>query len=725
MTRLISAAFASALLLGLSARADDCFETLARTRNFTLGLPRHAVPLPDGGHVLYLRSGPRDTRLRLFDYDVSSHRERELAAPAAAPEHLSVEEKARRERARMTLTGITDFAVSDDGHVVLVTQADRLATVALPQGTEAPVQGQGWIAPRLSPDGTAIAAVRDHDLHVIELGSGRDTALTHGGAETLTHGTAEFAAAEELDRADGAWWSPDSQRLVFEEADSSGVEQHYIADPAHPEAAPTAFRYPRAGTANARTRFGVIARGGGPVTWIGLDQTVWPYVARVTWPKGGPLTLVVLNRAQTREAVLAVDAATGATRTLLTESDPAWLDLVPREEAQGRALPAWLPDGSGFLWAAERDGGWQLELRHADGTLDHAVTPRGWPFVSLDDVDAEAGRVVVTGSPDRLSLGVFAVRLAGGTPTALADSPGLHAASFAETGHALFADRITLADGHAGTMLRDAGGGVLAELPSQAEAPPRLPDVRYLTVGPRSLDADVIRPAGFQPGRSYPVVLSVYAGPTIKVVQRAPRLSLEDQCLADHGFIVVSLDGRGTPGRGRDFERATKGNFIDIPLADQIEGLQALGRMFPEMDMGRVGVAGWSFGGYFTAMATIRRPDVFAAGVAGAPVVDFADYDTAYTERYLGTPRDDPSGYRASNVLTYAAGLSRPLMIVHGLTDDNVYFENSFKLTQALLAYGKPYRLLLLPGTHQLPDPVLRARVDEARAAFLREALGR
>ncbi len=711
------------LFADFPAFGAGCFDTLAQTRNFTLGLPRHVLPLPDGQHVLYLRSGPRDTRLELFEYDLASRTERALLAPQAVPEQLSAEEKARRERARMTLSGITDFALSDDGATVLVSQADRLEVVTLPQGRAAPLSGTGWIAPRLAPDGSAVAVVRDHDLHVVDIASGRDTQVTQGGTETLTHGLAEFAAAEELNRADGAWWSPDSRRLVFEEADTAGVERHFIADPAHPQVAPTEFRYPRAGTANARTRFGLVGRQGGRVTWVGLDQDAWPYVARVIWPKNGPLTLVVLNRAQTREAVLAVDEADGRTRTLLTETDAAWLDLVPRDDAAGHPLPAWLPDGSGFLWAAERGSTWQLELRHADGTLDHAITPSGWRIVALNDLDAAAGRVVVTGSPDRLSLGIFAVKLSGGTPTPLAAEPGLHGAAFNEAGHRLFADTISLADGRAGTILRDESGHEQGELPSRAETPTRLPDVQYLTVGPRALDALVLRPAGFSAAGHYPVILSVYAGPTVKEVQRAPRLSLEDQCLADHGFVVVSLDGRGTPGRDHDFERATKGNLIDMPLADQIEGLQALGRQVPQMDMRHVGVEGWSFGGYFTAMATIRRPEVFQAGVAGAPVVDFADYDTAYTERYLGTPQADAAGYQASNVLTYASGLARPLLILHGLTDDNVYFENTVKLTQALLAAGKTYRLMLLPGTHLLPDPLLRARVDETRADFLLQSL--
>ena len=707
------------------AAAPDCFEALAQTRMYSLGLPRHVVPMPDARHVLYLRSGLRDTGLALYEYDHATGGERALARPGQGDQRLSAEEKARRERARMTLSGITDFAVSDDGGRVLVTQGDQLASITLPDGTASAVAGRGWIAPRLSPDGSAVAVVRDNDLHVLDLGHGGDVQITRGGSEAVTHGLAEFAAAEELDRPDGSWWSPDSRQLVFEQADSSAVETHYIADPLHPERAQSAFRYPRAGTANAKLRFGIVSRGGGAVRWIALDGAAWPYVARVIWPKHGPLTLVVLNRLQTREAVLAVDPGSGRTRTLLTETDPAWLDLTPMITTAGRALPAWLPDGSGFLWAAERGSTWQLELHHADGSFDHAVTPAGFRFDALDDLDPARGSVVVTASPDRISVGLFRVPLSGGQPVALTSAPGVHEAAFSDQQHALFADSVSLADGTAGTELLQADGSRLGSLPSQAEPMPSVPKVQYTTAGPRQFDALVVRPADFVAGRRYPVVLSVYAGPGSKMVQRAPRQSLEDQCLADHGFIVVSLDGRGTPGRDHDFERAIHGNLIDLPLADQIEGLQALGRQVPEMDMRRVGVSGWSFGGYFSAMATIRRPDVFAAGSAGAPVVDFADYDTAYTERYLGTPQDDAAGYRASDVLSYAAGLSRPLLILHGLTDDNVYFENTMKLTQALLVAGKPYRLLLLPGTHLLVDPQLRARVDEARAGFLQEKLAK
>ncbi len=702
-------------LLLTTAAAPACFTNYAATRGYTLGQPRQPELTSDNHTALYLRSGPRDTQLGLFRLDLATGQELELARPSATPEHLSVEEHARRERARMTLSGITDYALSRDGSSVLVSEADHLTRITLPDGAAHPLPGAGWIAPRLSPDGRFVAAVRADDLHVLDTASGADRQLTRDGRETLTHGLPEFAASEELERLDGAWWSPDSATLLYEESDTSAVEPHYIADPVHPERPPAAFRYPRAGTANARLRLGLIPRDGGPTRWLDWDSAGFPYLVRVVWPEGhAPLTLVVMNRAQTEQRLLTVDPATGRTTTLLRETDAAWIDATPGANWPSTPLPHWLPDGSGFLWASDSSGAWRLELHHADGTLDHAITPANQPFLSLADLDAAHQTVTVLLAPDRIDAALYRVPLAGGAATPIATEPGQHAATFNTLSHTTFIDHLDGADGQTLTQIRAASGQILATLPSHAEPPPPV-HIQFTTAGPTALDAAILRPA--TPGR-YPVILSVYAGPGVKTVLRAPRLFNESQCLADQGFIVVALDGRGTPGRGHDWERATKGNLIDLPLADQVAGLQALARQIPDMDATRVGVTGWSFGGYFTAMATIRRPDIFTAGVAGAPPVDWADYDTAYTERYLGTPAANPDAYHRSNVLTYAASLARPLLIMHGLTDDNVYFVNTVKLTDALIRAGRPYDLLLLPGTHQLADPVLRADVDATRANY-------
>ncbi|HTZ71933.1 MAG TPA: DPP IV N-terminal domain-containing protein, partial [Acetobacteraceae bacterium] len=510
--------------------ADSCFKTLAATRNYTLGAPHAAVPTPDGRNVLFLRSGPRDTKLGLYLYALDTGATRALAEPAAGPEHLSVQEKALRERTRMTLTGITDYALSKDGKRVLVAQGPKLGMIDLPGGTTTPVPGDGWISPQLSPDGTAVAGVRDNDVHVVDLASGKDTQLTTGGTDVVTHGLPDFAAAEEQERADGLWWSPDGSKLLYEEADSTGVEKHFIADPEHPQIAPVEFRYPRAGTANAKLRFGIIPRAGGATTWIDWDHDAYPYVARVLWRKAGKLSLVLLNRPETKELMVAVDPESGKTTPLLTETDAAWLNITPEFDMASpgwKALPYWLADGSGFLWAAERNGIWQLELHHADGTLDHTITPRSLPYLALNDVDEKSGSVVVTLRPDRIDTGAYRIKLAGGDPVPLTDKPGLHVLQSGHDQHAILLDSFLLADGGAGTAVMDASGKRLALLPSVAEQPPSLPDVEFLTVGKLQLDARLQRPHNAPPGARLPVILSVYAGPGVKTVLRAPRIYFE------------------------------------------------------------------------------------------------------------------------------------------------------------------------------------------------------
>ena len=712
----------TAISNALAADPAACMIDLAKTRNGTLGLPIRAQMTPDGRSALFVRSGPSDTRLHLYRYDLADHSTHELAAPASGPETLSVAEKARRERARQSMSGIAEYQLSDDGQTVLASEGGHLERVDLQTGKVSPISGD-WIAPRLSPNGKMLAVVKDNDLYSVDLATNHETRLTTGGTETLTHGLAEFAAAEELERADGAWWSPDNQQILFEEADTSGVEKHYITNPQSPQSAPVEFRYPRAGTENAKTRFGLVSASGGPVRWISWDHDAFPYLGRVVWRKNGGLFVVLLNRAQTQEQLLSVDAATGAAKPILSQSDAAWIELDPRAASGGHDLPVALADGSGFLWAADRGKNWQLELHAADGSLKTVLTPPNLPYVALNDYDAASGTLTVTVRQNRIDNEVVHISLKDGSISPIVTEHGIHNVHFTPGAHAMMVDNFLSANGTRQALLRDRDGHILGTLPSVAETPKIKMHVQFTTAGARDLDAAIIRPEGFIAGHHYPVALSVYAGPGVKLVHDTPSSFIDDQCLANQGYIVVTLDGRGTPGRNHDFERAIKGNLIDAPLQDQVDGLQALGKRFPELDLSRTGVYGWSFGGYFTAMATIRRPDVFKVGVAGAPPVDFADYDTAYTERYLGVPKTDAEGYRKSNVLTYASNLQRPLLLMHGITDDNVYFENTMKLTQELLHDGKPYDLLLLPGTHMLPDPVIRARVTERRVQFLGNVL--
>ncbi len=726
---MLSPTFGSPAPAGPAAPTDPgaYLRTLAQTQNFSLGAPQQVQLTPDGRAVLFLRSGPRDRVLRLFEMDMESRAVRALLSPDALlngkAETLSVAERARRERARQLGRGFTSFGMSEDGALLLLPFSGKLYVVRRLDAHVTPLAGEGWLDARFAPDGKRVAAIKDNELFVIDLADNTARQLTHGGSETLTHGVAEFVAQEEMDRFSGFWWSPDSQSLAYEEADLSPVQTLYIPDPTNPADPPNAFRYPRAGTPNARVRLGVISVKGGPTTWAQWDSNKYPYLARVAWKEpSAPLTLLVLSRRQQDAQVLAVDARTGRTQALVAEHDPAWINLE-----RSTFLPHWLAGGKQFLWSTERGGDWQLELHDRSGAFVRALTPPGFRYAGVEDVSEADGTVTIAGGPDARERQLYRVPLAGGAPTPISTGQGIHSAVFSKN-HAVYAEGYSGLDGSRTVTLRRANGEQIAVLPSVAETPTILPHLELTqAVTPhRTFDAAILRPHHFDAHGHYPVLVSVYAGPTVKVVQSAARAYLEDQWFADQGFIVVSLDGRGTPGKGRDWERAVAGNLIDIALDDQVAGLQALGRKYPELDMSRVGISGWSFGGYFAAMATIRRPDVFACGIAGGTVTDWREYDTCYTERYLGLPSENPAGYDKSSVLTYASSLQKPLLLIHGITDDNVYFVNTLKLVEKLYEAGRPFELLPLTGTHLAgaSDPEQNVLLHRRMLDFLQAHLG-
>jgi dipeptidyl-peptidase-4 len=724
----VALALAASVLPGNAAEPESAdlryFRELVETRNYSLGQPVLPQITPDGKAVVFLRGGARDPVLRLYEFTIAGAELREILTPEkvlqGAEEKLSSEERSRRERERQSLRGFTSFQLAKDGSRILVMLSSKLYVITRSDSHVTELPGRNWIAPRLSPDGRAVAAVRDGDLHVIDLETKTDLALTSGATETLQHGLAEFVAQEEMDRHEGFWWSPDSQAIAYQETDNSGVESRFIADPLHPETPPAKNFYPRAGTENAKVRLGIIARAGGATRWVEWDREKFPYLTRVVWKESSaPLCLLVQNRAQQEEILFAVDPNSGATRELLREKDAAWLNLDPKP------MPVWLKGGREFLWTTERNGAWQIELRSAEGTLLHPVTPADFGFEQFIDIDDAARSVVVSGGPDPRERHLFRFSLDKTVePQRLTREPGRHDAVFGDAKEQ-FLHRFDLMDGRSGwELLRSSDGGNLGALPAVAERPSSLPKVELMrTDGPRPMDAAIVRPRDFGKGKRYPVILDVYAGPHSKQVIAQPARYMIDQWMADRGYIVVVIDGRGTPGHGREWERAIRGNLIDVALEDQIAGLQALAKREPAMDLKRAGVVGWSFGGYFSAMATSRRPDIFRCGVAGAPVVTWENYDTYYTERYLGLPSENAQGYRVSSVLTYAADLRQPLLLIHGLTDDNVYAQHSMQLAEALFNAGKPFNFLPMLGTHMVSDPLLRLRRQTRIVEFFDSSL--
>lgn len=711
--------------LDVSIRAEDegFLRQYAQTYRFSLGRPRSAQIVPDGSAVLFLRSEPRSFVQDLYEFDCQTGRERVLLTAnqilSGSDEQLSAEEKALRERLRLAARGIARFELSDDGTKVLVPLSDRLFVVERESGksTEAKSSVIGFpLDASLSPDGQRLACVRNGEIHVTDLSSGEERQITRDAAGTITNGTAEFVAQEEMDRVHGYWWSPDSRSIAYQQTDTAGMETFHILDPLHPEREPNTWPYPRTGTKNAAVRLAVVPTAGGESRWIEWNSDKYPYLAKVVWKDKGPLTILVQNRRQTEEILYAVDEQSGALTPLLKETDPAWINLVA-------SCPKWLRDGSGFLWLSERTGEWSLELRSREGELVRSLTPKSFGLIDLAGVDDEQNQVFVTASTDPTQQHVYSIALTGGEPKKLTSEPGNHAFAFGRRG-GRYLHTFNLADGNADTQLCLPDGRVVGKLHSVAEEPP-LPSVQLVTVGQRAFQAAIIRPRSFINDAKYPVVVQVYGGPRALTVNSSPRGSVLQQWLADQGFIVVSLDGRGTPRRGREWERAIKGNLIDVPLKDQVDGLKALGEQNLEMDLGRVGITGWSFGGYFSAMAAMRHPDVYKAAVAGAPVCDFRDYDTHYTERYMGLADENRAGYDASSVVTYCKDLSVPLLIIHGTADDNVYFLHSLKMTEALFRAGKQFEFLPLAGfTHMVPDPDVMVRLQSRIAAFFKQHLG-
>jgi dipeptidyl-peptidase-4 len=695
----------------------------AETRGFMLGRPVQPKPTPDGKSVLFLRAQARVPRLRLYEFEVATGRTRELLTPEkvlqGAEENLTPEEKARRERQRVSVGGFASFQLSEDGSQILVALSGKLYVVRRDTGAvrELPTGSGTVLDPRFAPDGKSVAFVRDHDLYVIDLATRKERRVTTGGTEKKTHGLAEFVAQEEMGRFSGYWWSPDARHLAYEEADADGVEVWYVADPIAPQRSPHPSFYPRPGKANVKARLGLIPVTGGPTTWVQWDSEKYPYLAAVRWDKKGPLTVVVQTREQKELALLRVDPATGKTTPLLTERDPAWVNL--RHDG-----PRWLEDGS-FLWTAEGKAGPQLELHGLDGALSRVVVPASEGYLGLVDVDPKTRTVVYRASTDPTQAHLFRLSLEGGKAQPLTKEPGVHSAAFSEN-HSVYVHQASLAGAMPKSTVHRADGSVVGDLPSVAEDPPFVPRDEVLRVAEgEGFYAAVVRPRDFDRNKRYPVVVHVYGGPGHQQVLAAMNLRLLDQWLADQGFVVVSVDNRGTPGRGRDWEKALSKHFGSVPLDDQVAGLKALGRRFPEMDLDRVGIYGWSFGGYMSALAVLRQPDVFKAAVAGAPVVDWLDYDTHYTERYLGLPDSDAAAYKEGSLLTYAGGLRRPLLLVHGTADDNVYFRHTLKLADALFRAGKDFELLPLSGlTHMVPDPVVMQRLYGRFALHFQKHLG-
>ena len=683
----------------------------ARTQSFRLGVPRAFSVSPDGTRVLFIRSASGTSPTgELWAYDVGTGEERLLADPVAllgdAGEELSAAERSRRERSREIGAGVVSFSTDATGARAAFALSGRLWVVDVDSAEvrELPVAG-GVLDPRLDPTGHSVAYVSGGALHVVGTDGSDDRVLAEPDGDEVTWGLAEFVAAEEMDRHRGYWWSPDGQSLLVERCDNAPVAVWYIADPANPDRAPAPQRYPAAGTANADVSLWHVdlASSRTQVRW---DADPFPYLLRVAWGSGGPPLVAVMSRDQRRMQILSADPASGETELLREDVDDAWLDAVV-------GVPAWSTAGRLITTVFDEDT-CKVAL---DGK---PLGPAGLHVRSVVAVEDDA--VVVSASREPTELHLVRVR-SDGSVEDLTSGAGVHTGAVGGATTVVARGRLD-ADGVDVVVLRD--GAETGHIESRAVVPPFRPTVQMLSVGERDLRTAVLFPTGYQPGSgALPVLMDPYGGPHAQMVVAASRAFLAAQWFADQGFAVIVADGRGTPGRGHGWDRAVLNDF-GVTLDDQVDALLGVSERYPDdLDLSRVAMRGWSYGGYLAAMAVLRRPDVFKAAIAGAPVTDLALYDTFYTERYLGHPDEQPDVYAANSLLEDVSGLQAPLLIIHGLADDNVVAAHSLRLSAALLAAGKPHSVLPLSGvTHMTPQETVAENLLLLQVRFLRDALG-
>ena len=683
--------------------ADTFPRQYARTRRLTLGQPRAFGIFPD--RVLFLRSlSGSDPRTDLWVLDLATGTERQVVDPAGLADdgELPAAERARRERVRETATGVVSYASDASGRIAAFPLGGHLWVADVDAGTVDRLDvADDVYDPRLDPTGSSVAYVSGRALRVVDVDGTNDREVAAESDEAVSWGRAEFVAAEEMGRTRGYWWSPDGSAMVVARVDESAVPVWWIADPAHPDKEPTAVRYPAAGADNADVSLHLIELAGTrrEITW---DRDAFPYLARVHWSEGHQPLVQVQSRDQRRTQVLTVDTTDGSTRLVVEDRDAVWVELFD-------GVPAWC--GQDVVRIRDLDGARRLMVG------DVPVTPDD--MYVRDVAGCSEDRVVFTastGDPSRAS--VYAWTRDG--LQALTDGDGFSLAT--SVGDVTVIGSTSLDFDGFRYVVHRPGGTV--DIASCSETPLVQPAVRMLRLGKRDLSAGLVLPTGHVPGTKLPVLLDPYGGPHALRAIAARRAWLESQWWADQGFAVLVADGRGTPGRDPEWERSIHLDLASPVLEDQVDALHAAAELEPDLDLTRVAIRGWSFGGFLAALAVLRRPDVFHAAIAGAPSADWAHYDTHYTERYLGRPQDNPEAYARSSLLDDAASLSRPLLLMHGLADDNVVAAHTLLFSQRLLEAGRPHSVLPLTGvTHMTPQEEVAENLLLLQLDFLRQAL--
>lgn len=667
---------------------------------------------PDGAHFAYLKGK------QIMLYDVAAKSEKELLSLEPIEKAATPVPEAQRFDWQNRRVSESSFEWSDSGKELLISEGGDLFLFHLDSSKwdQLTATAEPERDPKLSPDGTQVAFRRGHDLYAMEIATRNVTRLTEDGTATLLNGELDWVYPEELDLSTAYWWAPDSKHIAYMQFDTAremvypqvsllGVRA--IMEPEH---------FPQAGTPNAEVHVGVVSAKGGNTHWMDLGETRGYLIPRVYWtPDSSKLAIERMNRVQNQMDLMLADIGTGAARSILKEADPFWINTTD--------LFRFLSNGQ-FVWGSERDGFKHLYLYDLEGKQRKRLTEGPWEvesIVGLNEARQTVYYVSTEGSP--LERQLYSIKLNGKDRTRISQGAGTHSISMSPSSEYYLDTFSSLSEPSLKTLHNSAG----AQLSVYREANHKLTEeyellpteiVNFKTADGTSLYARLIKPANFRAGEKYPAVVMIYGGPGAQSVHNAWAGATWDQVLAARGFVIWQVDNRGSTGRGHAFETPIYHRMGKAELADQLEGIQhliSLGFVDPK----RIGMYGWSYGGYMTLYSLLNAPEVFRAGIAGAPVTNWRNYDTIYTERYLGLPEGNPGGYQASSPIEYAGKLQAKLLMVHNIEDDNVLFQNTMQMADAFEKAGKLFDMVIYPQkSHGVGGPVRRQLLEKTTEFF-------
>ena len=654
--------------------------------------PRALKVSPDGERVTFLKGKQTDyERLDLWEYHIESGETRMLFDSndlQSGEEVLSDEEKARRERMRLSGSGIVSYQWSDDGKALLFPLGGDVFYHKLGEkGAKQLLDTEAFETDiKLSPKGNYISFIRDQNLYVKHIASGKETAITKEGGGNIKFGMAEFVAQEEMGRMTGYWWSPDESKIAFTKVDESPVDVITRSEIYADDIKLIEQKYPKAGTPNVLVELAIQDISSGDRTWVDLGDDKDIYFARGKWmPNSSTFTYQWQTRDQQTLELRAFDITESKQKVLLTESSDTWVNL--HDDLY------FLKEQGQFIWASERDGFKHLYLFDNNGKLVKQLTKGDWVVDSVEAIDTANNRLYFSGRKDTpLESHVYSVSLDGGDITRVTELGAYHSAAFSKDA-SIFIDRFSTINSPAQVSLNSATSERITW------TAPEFGDIT--TKDGATLKYRIYTPesAKQNPKQKHPVIVYLYGGPHAQVVTNswAGNRGLLFQHWVDQGYVVFTLDNRGSNYRGKGFEDPIYKKMGFIEVEDQVAGVEFL-RTLPFVDAERIGVHGHSYGGYMTLMTMFKAGDYFAAGVSGAPVTDWRLYDTHYTERYMGNPNTDDDAYTASSVFPYAKDLKGDLLIYHGMADDNVLFTHSTMLYKHLQDLAIPFETMDYPG---------------------------